>query len=256
MDEEPARFNKNSSDSPKHIAPKARSLLIHGLYEKTTTKIGIAATKASFAIKKFFTGNTSGDNRAGTKEKVGENKSPRVDSQETASDHNSRIHPNKAKVNAQDEDNEPSDESGRKTTKEEEAHKLKELVETSHEILVTATTVFPLTLFPDTVTVDRNKVNIHRRNFFFTEEIESIKVEDILKVTCSLGPVFGSISIALVMQPDNANTVKNFWRNDAMRLKRILQGYIVALNNEVDCSKLPKNELLDMLYELGRDTTA
>lgn len=41
-------------------------------------------------------------------------------------------------------------------------------------------------------------------------------------------------------------------RDDALRIKRILQGYIIALQKNIDCSTLPTKELADMLHELGK----
>jgi hypothetical protein len=129
---------------------------------------------------------------------------------------------------------------------------LKELVSRSHEMLVTANTVFPITLFPDTVTVDRTKVTITRRDFFWSSDVLSIRIEDVLNVEVSVGPLFGSITVASrVMSTTDHFQIRHLWRSDAILLKRIIQGYVIAQHNNIETSHLSKQELIDTLMELG-----
>lgn len=133
-----------------------------------------------------------------------------------------------------------------------------ELVQTlgeSHDVLVKATTVFPLTLFPDTITVDRTKITITHRNFFMTGESLSIAIEDVLNVTAAVGPFFGKILLATrFFDPNKPYEVDNFWRKDALKIKRIVQGYLIARQKDIDTSALSPKELAKTLDELGRVT--
>src|SRR5919202_2643109 len=61
----------------------------------------------------------------------------------------------------------------RANKKNDEISALKKLVRRSHEILVSARTVFPLTLFPHTIVLDRTKITITKRNFFWSSSIVS-----------------------------------------------------------------------------------
>src|ERR1700740_1987539 len=70
----------------------------------------------------------------------------------------------------------------------EKTEDLKKIVSQSHEVLLSANTVFPISLFPDTVTVDRTKVTITRRDFFWSSDVMSIRIEDVLNVTATVGP--------------------------------------------------------------------
>jgi hypothetical protein len=140
----------------------------------------------------------------------------------------------------------------RSLTPEESKKELQQAIQGSNEILVTATTT--LTLFPDTVTIDRAKLTVTKRTFFSTAEVMSIRVEDILNVTATVGPFFGSLKItSRVFNSEKPYTVGRFWREDALRLKRITQGYVIALQRKIDCSKLPTDELAHMLDKLGED---
>jgi len=131
---------------------------------------------------------------------------------------------------------------------------LRAIASRSHEVLMTANTVFPMTLFPDTVTVDRTKVTITRRDFFWSSDVLSIRIEDVLNVEVSVGPLFGSLTVASrVMSTTDHFQIKHLWRSDAMRLKRIIQGYVIAQHNNIDTSHLDKKELIETLMELGHD---
>lgn len=141
--------------------------------------------------------------------------------------------------------------------KQKAAQELEELAETlgdSRDILVKATTVFPLTLFPDTITVDKNKITVTHRNFFKAGEVLSIAIEDILNITTMVGPFFGKIKIATrFFDPNKPYEIDHFWREDALKIKRIVQGYLIARQKEIDTSSLASKELASALDELGRD---
>ncbi len=132
----------------------------------------------------------------------------------------------------------------------------KELVSTigdSHDVLFRARTVFPMSLFPDTLSIDRTKITVTHRDFLKSGEVLSISIEDILNVTATVGPLFGSIKIATrFFDPDKPYEIDHFWRADALKIKRIAQGYMIARQKEIDCSVLSTKELVKMLDELGK----
>ena len=129
---------------------------------------------------------------------------------------------------------------------------LTQTIASAQEPLVTATTVFPFTLFPDTIVIDRTKFTVTHRTFFRAAEVMSIRIEDILNITADVGPLFGSIKIATrFFDTQKPYAVRYFWRNDALRIKRIMQGYIIATQKQIDCSKLSAKQLATMLDELG-----
>lgn len=152
-------------------------------------------------------------------------------------------------------------ETGKKSTnsaeKVEKMKKLSKIVEKSNEVLASAQAVFPFDLFPDTVIVDRTKVTIVKRGFFWSAEAISIRIEDILNVTTSVGPFFGSLTVASrVMSSVDHFKTDYFWRNDAIRLKHIIQGYVIAHHNKIDVNHLSKEDMIETLTELGHDARA
>lgn len=145
-----------------------------------------------------------------------------------------------------------SESSSRNVSAEETKQELKEAIRGSNEVLASATTV--LALFPDTMIVDRAKVTIIKRNFYRMADIMSMRIEDVLNATCTVGPFLGTVSVtSRVLNEDQTSTIGRFWRADAKRLKRVIQGYVIALQRDIDCSTLETNELADMLEQLGAD---
>ena len=139
--------------------------------------------------------------------------------------------------------------------KQQRDEDLEKIVSRSHEVLMSANTVFPLTLFPDTITIDRTKATITRRDFFWSSDVLSIRIEDVLNVQATVGPLFGSLTIASrVMSTVDHFQIRHLWRSDAMRLKQIVQGYVIAQHNKIDTSHLSRKKLIETLIELGHDS--
>jgi hypothetical protein len=145
-----------------------------------------------------------------------------------------------------------ADTGKRVANAEETRQELQEAIDGSNQVLAHADTV--LALFPDTMIIDRAKLTITKRHFFRTAEITSIRIEDILNVGCTVGPVFGNVTVtSRVLNVDQTSVIGRFWRSDAKRLKRIAQGYVIALQRDIDCSAVETRELAQMLEQLGAD---
>ena len=147
-------------------------------------------------------------------------------------------------------------QDGQTSSRYQAVRQLEEAIGTAHEVLVTATTIFPFTLFPDTITVDRSKLTVAHRTFFMVGEVISIRIEDILNVTADVGPFFGSLKITTRFFEDKQKpyNVNYLWRKDALKIKRVMQGYIIAAQKDIDCSALTTEELVTMLDQLGQST--
>jgi hypothetical protein len=134
-------------------------------------------------------------------------------------------------------------------------HELENVAQKSHEILFKANTVFPFTLFPDTVTLDREKISFATRYFFRVAKVTSIPVRDLLSVEADIGPFFGSVHTSSRFFITNPKAVRWLWRKDAIRLQRLLQGYIIVHEQEIDCDKIKKHNLIKLLNDLGTGRT-
>ena len=149
----------------------------------------------------------------------------------------------------------PTEEAVHAPTPEESRQELREAIKGSNQVLATASTV--LTPFPDTLTIDRAKLTVTKRRFFGSAEVVSMRIEDVLNVTATVGPLLGTVKIvSRVLNTEKPYVIGRFWRRDALRLKRITQGYVIALQRNIDCSSLSARELATMLDRLGEDEHA
>ena len=139
----------------------------------------------------------------------------------------------------------------------EKADELRKVVRRSNEVLGRANTVFPVTLFPDTIIVDRTKISIIKRDFFWTSNTISFQVDDVLNVSCAVGPLFGSLTIASrVMSTVDHFTINYLWRNDAMFFKHLIQGHVIARQNKLETDGLNREEMIATLCDIGREAEA
>lgn len=135
----------------------------------------------------------------------------------------------------------------------------------SHDVLFKANTVFPFILFPDTIILDREKLTIIHRPFFRMAKITAIRIKDVLNAEVDVGPFFGSLRVITRYFSDQSQFTGNseelqrkpplinfLWRRDAIKLHSLLQGYIIATQKEIDCSEIPREELVTLLYDLGQ----
>lgn len=138
---------------------------------------------------------------------------------------------------------------------EQNPDQMHKVVEQSHEILAGARTVIlPMNIFPDTVTVDRMKVTINLWESLWSHRIVTLRIEDILNVAANTGLLFGSLTISTrVMNSTDHFVIMGFWNKDVIRLKRIIQGYMIALHQGIDVSNLSTERLARKLDELGND---
>lgn len=130
--------------------------------------------------------------------------------------------------------------------------KLRGLGRSSQDKLLSVNAVFPFDLFPDTITIDRTKVTVIKRNFFFVEQKSSISTEDLLNVEMGLGPFFGTIKLHSRFFVDGQLEVRFLWRDQARQVERICQAIIIARQHGIDIAKIPRDELMGELYRIGK----
>ena len=217
MNDEEVKQNTNPSDPTPSVRPSTYEMLV-----RQSKKLGRGATTASQAVRNILSQDI-----------------PLPPSAERLVDSFTQ------RLRAND----------RKQKELDDATRLKKVVKKSHQVLASAQTVFPMTMFPDSIIVDRTKVSIIKRDFFWTSNVISFQVEDLLNVSCAMGPIFGSITIASrVMSTVDHFQVKFLWRKDAIFIKDLIQGHIIAKNNGLKTDHLTLEETIATLCELGTDT--
>jgi hypothetical protein len=130
--------------------------------------------------------------------------------------------------------------------------KLKYMVEKSQVVLMKASAVFPFDLFPDSITIDRQKLTFVHRNFFNQEKTVSVPLADISNVQADVGPLFGTITVTSEHFINNTQTIRYLTRKEVLELQRVLQGMTIAHKEGVDLSTVSEEELLPLLQQLGK----
>ena len=132
--------------------------------------------------------------------------------------------------------------------------KLKKLATQSQNVLLTLKSIYPFDLYPDTVIIDENKVNIRKKEIFGAENVHSILIEDITNLTVSTGPFTATLDIV-----DSSNlrfpityTIRHLNIKKSLLARRLIQGLIACKREGVDLSTCDNEEVLKSLEELGR----
>jgi hypothetical protein len=127
-----------------------------------------------------------------------------------------------------------------------------ELTQRTQDVLYEATTVFPFTLFPDTITLDREKLTIAERFFWRVADITSVPISEILSCTVNVGPFFGSIHLVFSFFADNERRINFLWRHEAVEMQRMIHGYIIAHKRQINTTNVSTEDLRVMLTEIGQ----
>jgi hypothetical protein len=129
--------------------------------------------------------------------------------------------------------------------------KLEQAVKESSECLIEVKTVFPFTLFPNTISIDRHKLTLTYRSFFNSEESVSVPIPNLKNIQASLDMFFGSLVITSDHFANNTQEIKFLKRDDAKEIQRLVQGAMVANAEKIDVSKVEVPKLKQLLHELG-----
>lgn len=130
--------------------------------------------------------------------------------------------------------------------------KLEDLANKADITLLKVSTVFPFTFFTHDIIIDPYKVNIIFREFFWSEHIHSIMVKDILDVVVETSVFFATIRIVDQGYIENSVDIAYLKKEDALKVRKIIQGLVIAHRQAVDLSILKPADIRDKSEELGQ----
>lgn len=134
----------------------------------------------------------------------------------------------------------------RETTAKLDAH-----ADIDTRLLFEVTTVFPFRLFPARIMITRSKVTIHDSYFFMSKLVHTILVTDIVRVDVEESVLFATISILDKTLNTQELRVDYLWKDDARRVRRIIDGLTLAAREGIDLTQVPDGDLLDKVETLG-----
>lgn len=139
--------------------------------------------------------------------------------------------------------------------KDEAVNKVESISARSNNVLMKIKAVFPFDFFPNTITIDANKITIVDKTFFASESVISILLEEITDVTVESNFFLGRIIITYSHHPLKPETyaIPSLRKKEALRAKDIIQGLLVLRISEgIDLSKLKPDEITKQLENIGK----
>ena len=126
------------------------------------------------------------------------------------------------------------------------------LVRKSNRILATISTHgFLFDLFPDTINVEEGRVTIITRNFFSSSQVHSVDIKDISNIFINIAPFFAQLVIVSKTFTRNEIKIKNLRKEEAVFVRRLIEGLRIFGNKQIDTSNYTKKELIAKLEELS-----
>lgn len=134
-----------------------------------------------------------------------------------------------------------------------EIEKLQSLEQGSRDNLFVAKTVFPFTLFADTLRIDRQKITIVHNDFFWKSQTASTELKNIMNIQADAGPLFGSLTLTSKHFLNNTQTIRYLRKRDVATAQRLLQGFMIAQRAKIDTDNIDREQLLLLLNDLGQE---
>ena len=129
--------------------------------------------------------------------------------------------------------------------------KLTRLAQMSNDILFRCRTVFPFDFFPDTVIVDKTKVNFIIKEFFLSEIVHSIMIKNIKDIQVETSAFFAKIVIIPDVYLGQAITVSYLSKSGAQEARRVIQGLMLCYKEGIDISDLDASEIKNKIETAG-----
>jgi len=135
----------------------------------------------------------------------------------------------------------------------EETRVIADLVKKSNRIIATISShKFPIDLFPDTINVEEGRVTVIDRDFFFSSHVHSVDIKDISNIFINTTPFFAQLVIVSVTFTENEIRIRNLRKEEAIFVRRIIEGLRIFQEKQIDTSVYTKEELIAKLEELSK----
>lgn len=166
-------------------------------------------------------------------------------------------------IGVKSSEDQSNDKPQKEETDQKDAEKsvarLDKLAEVSDFILYRAKTANPLDPFPDEIIIDSHKISVIHNIFFASARVHSILITDVSDVFIDTGIFFAKLSIVDRWFAENTVRVEYLSKDDAMKIRRIVQGLVVAKKHGVDVPKLKdeisEDEIIEKVEKLGQTSS-
>ncbi len=119
-------------------------------------------------------------------------------------------------------------------------------------VLYRAESLFPFDIFPTQVLIYPTRVEIVDVIFFGSQEVKSIMIQDIFTIDVITSLWLSSIRITSRQPTRPVIVVTKLKNKDALRIKNIVQGLVIAQRNGLDLLHLNPAQIVQEAFELGQ----
>lgn len=134
----------------------------------------------------------------------------------------------------------------------EEEEKIERVTHGAKHLLLRIKSVKFLDFFPDTITIDENKVDLTHNFFLKSQEIISVPIQNIILVNISVAGSTATLYFNIKDFEKNPVMMKNFKASDAIKAKKIITGLKVCSNESINIRKLEEGgNVIKQLEDIG-----
>jgi hypothetical protein len=135
--------------------------------------------------------------------------------------------------------------------KEKQEKKIQKFAEEESRVLFQAKSVFPFSLFPDKILIYPTKVDVVIGEFFRSNYTKTFFIQDIGGAEIITTPFMASVKITGNKMGGDPILVPNFRRKDAIRVKEVIDGLLVAHKREHELKEIKSKEAVPHLRKAG-----
>lgn len=138
--------------------------------------------------------------------------------------------------------------------KEEDKQTVNDLIKKSNRCIISLSSHFPWTLFPNTIDVEEGRVTFIFRQFLSSQS-HSIDIKDISSVLIESSPFFATLHIVSRTYIENEITIGHLDATKACRVQMIIEGLRTFAEHNIDTSNYEVKELIEKIEEFHTNKT-
>lgn len=140
------------------------------------------------------------------------------------------------------------------TKKAEDVQTVSDLIKKSNRCIISVSSLFPWTLFPNTIEVEESRVTFIFRQFLASQS-HSVDIRDISNVFIESSPFFATLQIVSRTYVQNDITISHLDVKKAHRVHMIIEGLRTFIEHNIDTSNYEINELIAKIEEFHKNKT-
>lgn len=109
------------------------------------------------------------------------------------------------------------------------SEKKEEKVDENTEIVLKIKSVFPFELFPDELTIKKDKVTLINRTLPGTSMVRDMHMHDIAQAEADCGPIFGHLHVYSKLRTEEPLLIERVKRKDALKAREIIENLLVRV---------------------------